>query len=279
MVQAVYDAKTSQKKASVLKQGKLGNQVEWMKYFISGRSNDARNELIAKYMPVVERVAEKIHKRLPSSVLIDDLYQDGVFGLIKAIEEFNPQKGFQPQTYFSSIIRGNILDELRGGDWVPRLVRYRHARVGEAKAALHSKLGREPTPKEMAKKMGLSMEKYQVVKKDAHSPRLGSLETGFTDNDDDGFIKHIIADERVVHTEDSVIRKDLLRYSMQSLGGKEKEVFSYRCCTDLTMDEIGVTMNIRKSRVSQLHSAAVKKIREKIKKEKEKSELTHIQVA
>src|SRR5687768_5091051 len=138
----------------------------WKQYKKSG-AQAVRNQLIENYLPLVRSHAERLKAKLPSVVQVDDLSTAGVLGLMDAIEQFDPDRNVKFETFSAIRIRGAMMDELRGLDWVPRLVRQRAKMLTDATAALRAELGRSPTPEEVAARMNVSMEEFERIASDA----------------------------------------------------------------------------------------------------------------
>src|SRR6201987_2734746 len=141
-------------------------QQVWQTY-TTERSNELRNRLVERYLPLVKYNAERIWSRLPDGVELDDLISAGVFGLMDAIDAFDLERGVKFETYCVPRIRGAMLDELRTMDWVPRLVRSKASRLEEARKSLEAALGRPPRPDEMASRLGMSLEEFDKLAGDA----------------------------------------------------------------------------------------------------------------
>jgi len=143
-----------------------------------------RNQLIEKYLPLVRYVAERLATTLPSFVDVDDLASMGIFGLLDAIERFDPTMGVKFKTYAMNRIRGSILDELRSLDWVPRLVRIKANKIEQACHALERELGRAPTFFEMSKQLGMTFDEYTSMIGGASATAIISLSDEWTDHED-----------------------------------------------------------------------------------------------
>ena len=157
-----------------------------------------RNLLMENYRHIVRYAAERLHAKLPDKVEVDDLISAGIFGLMDAIDAFDPERGVKFETYCSARIKGSILDELRSMDWVPRLVRARAHRLSRATNALEAHLGRKPTNEEIAEELGLNEADFTRLQKDANAVGQVSLNTKYSDGDGEKDIREIdiIKDER-----------------------------------------------------------------------------------
>lgn len=157
-----------------------------------------RNLLMERYRDIVRYAAERLHAKLPDKVELDDLVSAGIFGLMDAIDAFDPARGVKFETYCSARIKGSILDELRSMDWVPRLVRARAHRLSKATHSLETYLGRKPTEEEVADELGLDMVEFTRLQRDATAVSQVSLNTKYTDSDSEKDVREIdiIKDER-----------------------------------------------------------------------------------
>jgi len=226
------------------------------------RSERARDRLIEQYLPVVRFNAERIHAKLPSEVDVEDLVSAGYFGLMDAIESFDLGRGVKFETYCSPRIRGAILDELRNLDWVPRLVRNRAARIEQATKSLQNQLGRLPNDDELARTIGVDKEEFGRIVRDAHATGMLPLsrkmaESSTGEGNDGDFLK----DPRGVSPLDEAQKRDLRSMLKKCLDSVEQLVLVLYYFEGLTMKEIGVTLNLSESRVSQMHSAILERLR------------------
>ncbi|MHC4470278.1 MAG: sigma-70 family RNA polymerase sigma factor, partial [Planctomycetota bacterium] len=155
----------------------------WRAYKKTG-SEELRNQLMEKYLPLVRYIADRLLATLPSFVELDDLQSMGIFGLIEAIDRFDPDRGVQFKTYCMNRIRGAILDELRSMDWVPRLVRIKANRIEKTVDKLEAKLGRQPTYYELAKELGMDFEEYYRMVEGASATLIISLSDEWNDGED-----------------------------------------------------------------------------------------------
>jgi RNA polymerase sigma factor for flagellar operon FliA len=151
--------------------------------FFKKRDTENRNILIKNYLPNVKYAAERLHSRLPKNVELKDLISAGIFGLITAIDKFNPELGVQFETYCVQRIRGSILDELRKTDWIPRLVRTRARQLERAIQKLESILGRLPIEEELAEELDLNMKQFHHLQRDANAISLISLNEKSSESD------------------------------------------------------------------------------------------------
>lgn len=231
---------------------------------------DARESLIINYSPLVKYVAGRLSSSLPQTVDTSDLISYGVFGLIDAIEKFDTARGIKFETYAIARIKGAIIDELRAMDWVPRSVRARAREFEGASVALENRLRRVPTDTEIATEMGLSLRELQgVLTKMSYTSVISFEEmwTGGQDRDDRPDPLGTIADERAedpVHIFESAEAKDILACAIERLPEREKTVIALYYYEGLTLKEIGTVLGVTESRVSQLHTKAVLRLRARL---------------
>jgi RNA polymerase sigma factor for flagellar operon FliA len=235
----------------------------WERFFQS-REEHFRNQLIEHYRPLVKQTAERLHSKLPSKVEIDDLVSAGVFGLMDAIDAFDPARGVKFETYCLPRIRGSILDELRGMDWVPRLVRARAHQLTKATRSLETYLGRKPTEKETAEELDMDVEEFSRLQRDANAVGLVSLEGGYN-NDDDGEKNvreiDIIKDKKSEDPLTEAQKRDLKSLLTKGLTRAEQLIVILYYYEEMTMKEIGATLDLSESRVSQMHTSIVARLK------------------
>lgn len=236
---------------------------QWWKKFAKTHSDDIRNRLIEHYLSLVRYTAERLYSRLPDEVEIDDLISAGTFGLMDAINAFDLGRGVKFETYCTQRIRGAILDELRSMDWVPRLVRSRSHKVAEARSTLEMELGRRPTEKELAKVMKISMTEFRKLQRDAKAVGLISLSRKWVETDSSRDICEIdvLEDKRSEDPFRQFQRKDVKEWVTRGLSRAERLIVVLYYFEDMTMKEIGDTLALSESRVSQMHSAILDRLR------------------
>jgi RNA polymerase sigma factor FliA len=222
-----------------------------------------RNQLIEYYMPLVRYNAERVWQKLPNEVDLDDLVSCGIMGLMDAINAFDLGRGVKFATYCSRRIRGAILDELRERDWVPRIVRNRMRRVDEARKGLEAQLGREPSQDELAKEMNLPAEEFKRVVNDTNRSIFISLSRPRNESDSHKDLREIdvLEDKRSCDPIREMQKKDIKSLIMRGLSKAERLIVLLYYYEELTMKEIGSTLDLSESRVSQMHSAIVKRLR------------------
>src|SRR5262245_8569606 len=225
-------------------------------------SIDLRNQLVELYLPLVKYNAERIWSRLPEGVDLDDLISAGVFGLMDAIDAFDLTRGVKFETYCVPRIRGAMLDELRTMDWVPRLVRSKHTKMEEARKALEAQFGLPPTDQELADKLGLPMEEYEKMAADANAVGLISLNKKWYETDSYKDVREIdiLEDKKGEDPTRRLQRKDLMRMVTKGLNRNERLIIILYYYEELTMKEIGATLDLSESRVSQMHSSIIQRL-------------------
>ena len=224
---------------------------------------ELRNILAESFLHIVKYTSERLHTKLPDEVDINDLHQDGFQGLLDAIDSFDTDRGVKFETYCAARVRGAILDSLRANDWVPRLVRSRAHKLSEARQTLEVELGRAPTDKELCQQMGLSPEDYQRLARDANATGVISLNRKCyeTDTSKDVHEIDIVEDKRGEFSEAALQRSDLRQLITRGLSKNERLIVILYYYEEMTMKEIGATLDLSESRVSQMHSAILSRLR------------------
>ena len=225
-----------------------------------------RNVLIEHYLPLVKYTAERVHSKLPKEVQVEDLMAAGVFGLMDAIEGFDLERGVKFETYCPRRISGAILDELRAMDWVPRLVRSRTGQVEQARKALEAELGRKPTDQELAKKLRVNAEEFRKVHKDAGTVTVVSLSRKCfeTDSNKDVNVIDALEDPRQTNPFDTAQRHDLKELVTKDLSRSEQLIVILYYYEQMTMKEIGLTLDLSESRVSQMHTSIMARLKARL---------------
>jgi RNA polymerase sigma factor FliA len=244
----------------------------WRDYKKHG-GEELRNQLIVRYLPVVRYISERLLMSLPKSIELEDLQSSGVFGLMDAIDGFDLDRGIKFKTYCTTRIRGSILDELRSQDWVPRLVRLKAHQIAKAEQSLECELGRNPTAFEMAKKLGISLDEYGDLRDASSARTIFSLSEKWDDNDEEDSLAkiEILEDKNSVDPSDDLGQKDVLNAITRSLSKKEKLIVIMYYYEGLTMREIGDILNLTESRVCQIHSNVMSKLKVQLDKARAKS--------
>ena len=239
--------------------------VIWVKYQKS-RAPHLRNMLMEQYLPIVKYNAERIAAKLPDEVDFDDLISAGIFGLMDAIEAFDLTRGVKFQTYCAPRIRGAILDELRSMDWVPRLVRSRAHRLERATRVLEAELGRAPSTDELLHRMNLSRQEFDKLARDASAVSLVSLSRKHYESDSNRDIREIdvLEDKRGHDPVREAQKRDLKDLITRGLNRAEKLILVLYYYEEMTMKEIGATLDLSESRVSQMHSSILGRLRSQL---------------
>ncbi len=247
---------------------KLQNSEEdvalWNEYKKS-RSPEIKEALILKYAPLVKCVAGRIGIYFGGNVEYDDLVSYGIFGLIDAIEKFDLDKGVKFETYASLRIRGAIIDSVRNLDWIPRSLRQKSKDLEKIYSDLEHELGRSATDEDVAKKLGVSAEEFGKMLNDINISSLVSLDEFMEQNYDHGVSpKETSKEMQPEGYVEKVELKNILGKSIDLLPEKERLVVSLYYYEDLTLKEISVIMNVSESRISQLHTKAILRLRGKL---------------
>ena len=227
------------------------------------RLQDLRNKLIERYYDVVRYAAERMHTRLPNEVDVNDLMSAGLFGLMDAIDAFDPHRGVKFETYCAPRIRGAIFDELRAMDWVPRLVRSRTSKVEKVRKEFELSNGRKPTDDEVASLMNVSSAEYDKLQKDSRPVGVVSLDRKAFESDSSRDVREVdvIEDGRQLNPAELVQRGDLQGLITKGLSRAERLIVILYYYEEMTMKEIGLTLDLSESRVSQMHSSILARLK------------------
>ena len=239
----------------------------WLEFKQDQSSQELRNTLIEKYLPLVRYNAERVWSKLPDGVDLNDLISAGVFGLMDAIEAFDLGRGVKFETYCVPRIRGAMLDELRTMDWVPRLVRSKASKVEHARKAVEAELGRPPTDTEIARKMEITTQDYEKLKAEASAVNLVSLNKKWYETDSYKDVREIdiIEDNKGIDPTHTIQKRDLMKLVTKGLNRNERLIIILYYYEELTMKEIGNTLGLSESRVSQMHSSIVARLKDQLK--------------
>jgi RNA polymerase sigma factor for flagellar operon FliA len=232
-------------------------------------AQSAPSELLTQHAPLVRRLALQLIARLPASVELDDLIQVGMMGLLDAAEKYQDDQGAKFETYASQRIRGAMLDELRANDWVSRGLRKSSRGVSMAVRAQEQKLGRAPNEREIAQELELPLEAYQQLLNEIHGCQLvyyedfdrgdgEKRENNFLDRQDHG--DRVLADEPLTQLLQGDFRRQLVA-AIGELPEREQLLLSLYYDEELTLREIGAVLDVTQSRVCQLHSQAISRLR------------------
>ncbi len=231
-------------------------------------SKEEREALILEHLPQVRLIARRIHERLPESVSLDDLISTGIVGLIGAIDRFDPKLNVKLKTYAEYKIRGAILDSLRGLDWAPRQQRKKAKQIEAAIAAAEQRLKRQPREEEIAAELRISIEEYYDWLMEVRGVNLGSLENGGSDEENRSLLR-FIADKEENWPSNIVERSELERILAAAIARMpkiERDVLGLYYREELTLREIAKVIRLHESRVSQLKSQAVLRLRTYLEK-------------
>lgn len=231
--------------------------------FHKTRSEVIRNYLWEKYVPLVRYIAERAHARLPDEVDVGDLVSAGTVGLREAIEAFDLDKGVKFETYCATRIKGAMLDELRSMDWVPRLVRHRSAKVEHAKRSFEMRTGRPPTQQELSEILGVDGEEFDKIDRDSSAVGTVSLTRRCFQSDGNKEVLEIdvIKDGSQADPYQQSQRRDLKDLITKGLSRAERLIVILYYYEEMTMKEIGATLDLSESRVSQMHSSILARLK------------------
>ncbi len=223
----------------------------------------SREDLILEHLPQVKLIARRIHDRLPVSVSLEDLVSVGVVGLIAAIDRYDPKHDVKLKTYAEYKIRGAILDNLRGLDWAPRQQRKRSKLIEHAIAALEQALQRMPTEDEIAARLKIEVTEYQEWLSDSRGLTLGSLENASSDDEGCNLLRYLADSDE--HWPSQIVERAelerLLASAIDKMSELEKNVLSLYYYQEMTLREIAKVLGLHESRISQLKSQAILRLR------------------
>lgn len=240
----------------------LNIELIWEQFYKT-RDDHHRNLLMEYYRDLVKYSAERLHSKLPDKVELDDLISAGIFGLMDAIDAFDPARGVKFETYCAPRIKGSILDELRSMDWVPRLVRARAHQLARATHSLEMHLGRKPAEEEIAEELNMDMDEFNKLQRDANAVGLVSLNTKCSDSESEKDVCEIdvIKDRKSEDPLLEVQKRDLKNLLTKGLTRAERLIIVLYYYEEMTMKEIGATLDLSESRVSQMHSSIVARLK------------------
>jgi RNA polymerase sigma factor for flagellar operon FliA len=245
------------------------SEDELWSLYKEARDPAIRDAFIRQYAPLVKYVAGKVAASMPNTVEFEDLVGFGVFGLLDAIEKFDPDKNVKFKTYAVTRIRGAIFDELRSIDWVPRSVRQKTKEIEDAVVSLEAKLGRPASDHEVASSLGVSEDDFMKTMLKISSTSVLSLNDVWYSGDDADKISigESIESPTSMNPDATVEREEVKRVIIQAISElpeKEKKVLVLYYYEDLTLKEIGQVLDVTESRVSQLHTKAILRLRAKL---------------
>lgn len=241
----------------------------WSEYKEQG-SQLAKDKLLAEYAPLVRYTAQRMAVNLPRSVDVEDLFGTGIIGLIKAVESFDPALGWKFETFATHKVRGAILDDLRAQDWVPRSVRAKSRTMQKTYAQLEQSLGRVPYDDEVAAELGVSMSEFEDMLSEVAPTTIISIDEVLHDTSGDSKTLTVIDTIEDPHGANPLKdmgfqeTKNILKGAIGELPEKERLVIALYHYEELTLKEIGEVLGITESRVSQIHSKAMLKLRARV---------------
>lgn len=253
------DAPTSARSADSLDQA-------WHEYKANGSALD-RERLILAYLPLVKYVAGRVSVGLPPNVDFDDLLSYGVFGLVDAIEKFDLDRKVKFETYAAARIRGAMIDGLRAIDWVPRSVRQKAKELEQTISSLEAQLGRPATDAEVSRALGIDLDEYERLLFEVKGTTLASLDEMWSgDSKDEGnmsigqVIENVESDDPMAKVE-AIEVKRVLAEAIDELPERERTVVALYYYEGLTLKEIGLVLGVTESRISQIHTKAIMRLR------------------
>ncbi|MCC6681720.1 MAG: FliA/WhiG family RNA polymerase sigma factor [Phycisphaeraceae bacterium] len=248
--------------AKTISDDKRSIQEVWVEYQKTN-DQDLRNRLMENYLPLVKFSAERLHTKLPDEVDVEDLMSAGIFGLMDAIDAFDMSRGVKFETYCAPRIRGAILDELRSMDWVPRLVRHRTSQLERARKSIQMETGRAPTDDELASRLAVNQDEFAKIKKDAGAVGVVSLSRKWFETDSNKDVREIdvLEDARQTSPLIAVQKRDLKELITHGLSRAEQLIVVLYYFEEMTMKEIGTTLDLSESRVSQMHSSILARLK------------------
>lgn len=232
-------------------------------------SVQSRDELIVTHLPLVKFLVGRIATQLPPHLDQDDLMSAAVIGLITAAERFDPSRGVQFKTFAEQRIRGTIIDELRSQDWLTRSLRDKFKKLEREFVMLEHRLGRNPTSEEVAKSLEISVDDYHQMLEEIHLLSFVSLDESWEDEDGSPFgLLDILEDKGIENPQSQLMARqmlDSLTEAIEGLPEKERLVITFYYYEELNLKEIGAVLDLSESRISQLHSQAIVRLRAKMK--------------
>ncbi|GAB1386128.1 RNA polymerase sigma factor FliA [Melaminivora sp.] len=235
-------------------------------YTAKGQLN--RDALLRQHLPLVRRIAHHMIAKLPPNVELDDLIQVGMIGLTDALSRYEAAQGVQFETFASQRIRGAMLDELRGGDWMSRSSRKSQKDIEHALHRAEQRLGRSPLESEIAAELGISLQEYQSLLGKVRGTQLVYLEDMYHgDDEDEGFLDRHVADpgaDPMALLRDQRLRASLVA-AIGSLPEREQHIMGMYYEHDMNLKEIAAVLGVTESRICQLHSQAIARLRTKMR--------------
>ena len=254
---------------SFVKKDKQAVEDLWNRYHETDKT-EYRDELIVQYLYLVKYVVGRMGAGLPAHVKLDDLYSSGVTGLIKAVEKFDRERKAKFVSYAILLIKGAIIDEMRALDWIPRSVHQKANSIADAQTKLQQQLGREPSDAELSSHMGLSEDELGELLNRVRPAILISLnaDTSHNSDDENAPISERIADAKAETSFEIADRNEcasLIGQAIDALPEQERKVLTLYYYEDLMLKEIGKIMGVSESRISQIHTKALLKLRTRLR--------------
>ena len=250
--------------STLVESTKMSADTLWQS-FSETRNEQIREKLLFQYLPLVKQIAGGIIGKLPSSVLIDELIDAGVIGLLESIDRYDTQASVKFETYAFTRVRGAMLDELRKMDWAPRSLREKTKRLDEAHRVLASKLGRQPSQEEIAEYLEITLDKFHQLTKEVIAVNPISFDQEkFSGTGESTNLYDIVEEQNAITPMKSLEDKELKALvieEIEKLPKNEKLLIALYYYEELTLREIGEILNLSESRVSQIHSKVVKKMK------------------
>jgi len=234
-------------------------------YATFGNLNQAeRDHLLVEQLPQVKYIAKRIHDRLPPHVLLEDLIHAGILGLIEAVQRFDPARHVELKSYAKYRIHGAMLDSLRDLDWSPRPLRRKARRIEEAHQKLRARLGYSPSESQLAEELGMSLDKFQHLLGELRGLDLRSLQSETLAEGSERGVSNVTPSRAAEDPFSLCLRSEmtgLLARATGELPERERQLLTLYYDVELTMKEVGAVLGIGEARVSQLHSAAIIRLR------------------
>ncbi len=242
----------------------MSNSTIWETYKKT-RDNKIKEQLIINNIELVKIIAGRLYSTYKNNVDFDDLVSYGIFGLLDAIEKFDPSKNVKFDTYAYIRIRGAIIDQLRSLDWIPRSIRQKYKKVEDAYKKVESQYGRSANDDEIASYLEISINELHNILSEIHSFSVVSLDEKITNNPNFTLVDENEVNDPQGHLEEEETKK-ILKEIVKELPEKEKTVISLYYNSELTYKEISLVMGVSESRISQIHTKAIMKLRSKLEK-------------
>ncbi|MEK4875125.1 FliA/WhiG family RNA polymerase sigma factor [Bacillus sp. FSL W8-0102] len=247
----------------------LVEEKKWWDLWLTSRDPDAGDLLVKRYTPLVSYHVQRLSVHMPKNVSRDELKSLGFLGLVDALTKFDPSRDLKFDTYASFRIRGAILDGLRKEDWLPRGTREKAKKIEAKIEELEQQFLRHVTAEEVANELDMSEEELQQIMAEYYTANILSMDDQIKDQEEMDGKGYDIKDDRISTPEEEVVKEELIQELSREIAGlseKEKLVLSLFYQEELTLTEIGEILNLSTSRISQIHSKALFKLRNKLKK-------------